>query len=141
VHAQMRMIPGADVANRILPAIDTNQDGTISEAEQRAYANRVLHDVSLAVDAHRLTMHVVGASFPDIELIKNGVGEILIDLEAEMPAGDGPNRKLTFENHHARRFAAYMTNCAVPSDPHIRVISQKRNESQSFYQLDLNWTS
>jgi hypothetical protein len=68
-------------------------------------------------------------------------GQILIDLGADLPASNGPSRKLTFENHHERRFAAYMSNCTVPSDPHIRVVAQKRNESQSFYQLDLNWAS
>jgi hypothetical protein len=124
------------VADRILAIIDTDRDGTISEAEQRAYANRVLRDVSLAIDERRLAPHVVAVSFPDIALMKEGVGAILIDFEAERPPG-GATRRLTFENHHQSRIAAYMTNCSVPSDPRIRVVAQKRDESQSFYQLDI----
>ena len=43
----MRLIPGVAVFSFVLASIDTNGDGVISEAEQRAYAERVLRDVSL----------------------------------------------------------------------------------------------
>jgi hypothetical protein len=32
--------------------------------------------------------------------------------------------------------AAYLVNCLVPRDPDIRIVAQKRNPLQSFYELD-----
>lgn len=52
-----------------------------------------------------------------------------------MPPG-GRNRRLTFENHHQNRIAAYQVNCLVPRDPEIQIVAQNRDYSQSLYQLD-----
>ena len=44
VQAQIRLTPGVAVFPIVLAKIDTDADGVISEAEQRAYAERVLGD-------------------------------------------------------------------------------------------------
>jgi hypothetical protein len=67
--------------------------------------------------------------------MKEGLGEIHIEFTAALPSGS-PERQLVFENHHQDRIAAYLVNCLVPRDPSIRILAQKRNERQSFYQLD-----
>ena len=67
--------------------------------------------------------------------MKEGRGEIRIEFSAEVPR-NGPNRKLTLENHHQSRIAAYQVNCLVPRDPDIRIVAQNRNYSQSLYELD-----
>jgi len=135
VEAQLMLTPGVAVFPGLIAEIDSNSDGVISEAEQRDYAGRVLRDVSMAIDGHPLTPHLLSMQFPAIEEMKDGRGEIRIEFEAGLPAG-GPNRKLTFENHHESRIAAYQVNCLVPGDHDIRILAQNRNYSQSFYQLD-----
>ena len=42
VQAFMRLIPGVAASSVVIASIDSNGDGVISEAEQRAYAERVL---------------------------------------------------------------------------------------------------
>jgi len=64
-----------------------------------------------------------------------GRGEIRIEFNADLPL-DGPNRRLTIENHHQSRIAAYQVNCLVSRDPDIRIVAQKRNYLQSQYELD-----
>src|SRR6266404_125904 len=54
VQVSMRLIPGVAVSSSVLASIDTNADGVISPTEQRAYAERVLGDLSLTVDGNRL---------------------------------------------------------------------------------------
>jgi len=78
---------------------------------------------------------LVSMQFPAIEEMKAGRGEIQIEFAAGLPSG-GPHRKLTFENHHQSRIAAYQVNCLVPRDPDIRIVAQNRNYSQSLYELD-----
>jgi len=135
VEVFMRLTPGIAVSSVVLASIDTDADGVISATEKRAYAERVLADLSLTVDGHRLTPRLVSVDFPEIEEVKEGVGEIRIAFTAALPAG-GSNRTLVFENHHQSRIAAYLVNCLTPRDRNIRVIAQNRNQDQSFYQLD-----
>src|ERR1700756_247828 len=63
VQASMRLIPGVAVASSVIASIDSNGDGTLSTAEQRAYAERVLGDLSLTVDGHRVRPKLVSVGF------------------------------------------------------------------------------
>jgi hypothetical protein len=135
VQGSMRLIPGVAVSSSVIASIDTNGDGILSEAEQRAYAERVLGDLSLTVDGDRLRPKLVSVDFPQIEQMKEGLGEIHIEFAADPPRG-GSHRRLILENHYADHNAVYLVNCLVPSDHDIRIVSQSRNQQQSFYQLD-----
>lgn len=134
VQAQVRLTPGVAVFPMVLANIDTNADGIISEAEQRAYAERVLGDMSITIDGDQLQLRLVSLKFAKIEEMKEGGGEIQLEFDADVSSG-APNRSLIFENHHQSRIAAYLVNCLVPRDPDIRITAQKRNYQQSFYQL------
>jgi HupE / UreJ protein len=135
VAVQVRLTPGVEVLGKVLAAIDTNGDGVISEAEQRGYMQRVCHDLSLNIDDHPLQLRMVSSTFPTLGEMKEGLGEILLNFEADVPHGD-TNRRLTFENHHQSAISVYLVNCLLPSDPNVRVTAQDRNYDQSFYQLD-----
>ena len=135
VELFMRLTPGIAVSSIVLASIDTDADGVISETERRAYAERVLADLSLTVDGNRLTPRLVSVDFPEVEEMKEGLGEIRIVFAADLPRS-GTNRRLVLENHHQNPIAAYLVNCLTPRDRNIRVIAQNRNEDQSFYQLD-----
>jgi len=119
----------------VLAIVDTNADGVISESEQRVYAERVIRDLSVTVDGGRLRPILVSTKFPTIDEMKEGRGEIQLEISADLPR-NAPNRRLTFENHHESRISAYLVNCLVSRDPDIRILAQNRNESQSLFQLD-----
>ena len=135
IQASIRMIPGIAVSSSVIASIDSNGDGIISDAEQRAYAERVLGDLSLTVDGKRMQPKLVSVDFPQVELMREGLGEIHIEFTADLPHG-GPNRRLILQNNHQKQNAAYLVNCLVPRYPDIRIVGQTRNERQSFYQLD-----
>jgi hypothetical protein len=135
IEAQMTLTPGVAVFPLLIANIDTDGNGAISETEQRAYAGQVLRDLSLTIDGHRLTPELLSIRFPTMDEMKEGRGEIQLEFNAALPRGSR-NRKLTLENHHQSRVAAYQVNCLVPRDPDIRILAQNRNYSQSFYELD-----
>jgi hypothetical protein len=135
MDAQITLTPGVAVFPKLIAEMDTDGDGAISATEQRAYVGRVLRDLSITIDGRHLTPTVASVQFPAIEEMKEGRGEIQIEIGADLPRG-GPNRKLIFENRHQNAIAAYQVNCLVPHDPGIRIVSQNRNYSQSFYELD-----
>jgi hypothetical protein len=133
-HVELSLTPGVAVFPSLISGIDTNGDGVVSGEEQRAYAARVLRDLSVAIDGNPLTLQLASMQFPAIEEMKEGQGEIQLDFDADLPRG-GRTRKLTIENHHLGRIAAYQVNCLVPRDPDIRIAAQTRNYSQSVYEL------
>ncbi len=135
VQAFMRLIPGVAASSVVIASIDSNGDGVISEAEQRAYAERVLGDLLLTVDGNRLRPKLVSVNFPEAQEMKEGLGEIQIEFTVDLVRG-GPERRIIFENHHQNEISVYLVNCLVPRDPNIRILAQSRNERQSFYQLD-----
>jgi hydrogenase/urease accessory protein HupE len=139
VEVQMRLTPGVEVFDRMLGAIDANGDGVISEPEQQAYAQHVSRDLSLKIDGYLLELRLVSSTFPKLEEMKEGLGDILLNFRAALRQG-GLNRRLTFENHHLNAISVYLVNCLVPSDTSIHVTSQGRNYDQSIYQLDFSQT-
>lgn len=135
IRASMRMIPGVAVSNAVIASIDTNGDGVLSAAEQQAYAQKVLHDLSLSVDGRTLKPYLGSVTFPSTEAMKEGTGEIHIDFAADLPTG-GLHRALVIENHHEPRISVYLMNCLVPQDRALQVIGQNRNQNQSYYRVD-----
>jgi hypothetical protein len=135
VHGSMRLTPGVAVTPFVLAGVDANADGVISESERKAYAERLLRDVSLKIDGRELSPQLISVEFPGVEEMKQGLGEIQIEFRADLPRG-GRDRRLVFENHHQSGISAYLVNCLAPGDADIRIVAQNRNEQQSFYQLD-----
>jgi HupE / UreJ protein len=135
LQVSMRLIPGVAVAPAVVAGIDINGDGVISEDEQRAYATRVLHDLSITVDGKSAKPTLMSQKFPGIGEIKEGLGEIQIEFTVNLITG-GAERRIVIENHHENGISVYLVNCLVPADPNIRVVAQNRNETQSFYELD-----
>ncbi len=135
VKGQIRLTPGVAVLPAILAGIDADSDRIISAQEEQAYANTVLGDLSVAIDGDPLHPQLVSVKFPEIDEMREGLGEIQIEFQADLPHR-GPNRRLTFENRHQSQISAYLVNCLVPRDPDLRIVSQYRNYPQSFYQLD-----
>ena len=135
VQARLRLIPGVAVFPTVFASIDTNADRVLSATEQQAYAEQVLHDLSLTMDGHALQLRLVSWEFAKTSEMKEGRGDIQLDFHAEV-LPSGRNRKLVFENHHQSRIAVYLVNCLVPRDPDIHVTAQHRNYQQSRYELD-----
>ena len=140
VQASMRLIPGVLVASSIIDGVDTNHDGAFSEEEKRAYAHRVLSELSISIDGKPARVTLCSWSFPEPSQLRDGLGEIHIEYAIDLPPG-GPNRVLTLVNRHNRDNSVYLVNVIAPQDDTIRIVSQKRNQQQSAYELDFQQTA
>jgi hypothetical protein len=135
LKAEITLTPGVLVFPLVMAQIDTDADGVISAAEQRAYAARVLGDLSVAIDGQHLTPRLVSVRVPELEEMREGRGGVQIEWIADL-SGGGRNRKLTIENRHQSGISVYQVNCLVSSDPGIRIGAQIRNYAQSHYELE-----
>jgi hypothetical protein len=139
VQASMRLIPGILVSPSVIAGIDTDGDGAFSDNEKRAYAQRVLADLSITLDGRSVRPVLLSWNFPDPPDMREGLGEIHIEYALPYPA-DLPrhagNRSLILTNHHLNSTSVYLMNVLVPQDHATHILSQKRNEQQSLYELD-----
>ena len=135
VDGSMRLIPGVVVASSVIAAIDTNGDGVFSQDEQRAYAQRVIADLSITLDGHSLQPTLVSWSFPQPADMHEGLGEIHLAYAVRLPPG-GPDRSLIVANHRLSPSSVYLMNVTVPEDPDIQITAQKRDSLQTTYELD-----
>lgn len=136
VQTSMRLIPGVLVASSVIDRIDTNGDGVFSESEQRAYASSVLGDLSMAAEGRPLHPTLVSWSFPQPAQLRDGLGEIHIEYTVELPPLVASQRSLTLANHHLGPTSVYLVNVLTPDDPSLHVLAQKRNPTQTVYEVD-----
>src|SRR2546426_11329220 len=92
------LTPGVDVAPAIFALINTDRDGLISEAEGKAYANRLLKDVVLEVDGQPRKLEVIRSQFPSFHEMQEGTGTIRIEARAAWWATRG-RHLLFFRNN------------------------------------------
>lgn len=135
VQASMRLIPGILVSPSLIAGIDSDGNGVFSESEERAYAQRVLSDLSITIDGKSVQPKLVSWSFPRPAQMRDGLGEIHIGYTTDLPSG-GRNRSLILANHHLNRTSVYLMNVLAPQDRDVCILAQKRNEQQSLYELD-----
>ena len=116
----MRLIPGILVSPSVIAAIDSDGDGVFSENEQRAYARRVLSELSITLDGKNVQPMLLSWSFPEPAQLREGLGEIHIEYALDY-AGDssngGRNRSLILTNHHLNQKSVYLMNVLVPAGP------------------------
>lgn len=135
LKVEMFLTPGVAVLPAVLAALDSNGDGMISEAEQRAYAGQVVRDLAVKVNGENLRPQLLATDFPSLQDMKEGLGTIHLELKLDLPRN--PSRwRLSWENRHKSQISAYQVNCLMPADPALRIVSEHRNFSQSMYELE-----
>nr|WP_298798236.1 hypothetical protein [uncultured Acetobacter sp.] len=135
ITLSLRLTPGVEVADRVIPQIDRNGDGEFSADEQQAYAARIAQSLTVMVNGKPVSLHVKSGSFPTLAAIKGGEG--VIRLQFAIPTALKKGRyHLAYTNHGAGAETAYLVNCLQPEDTTIRVQEQKRSPDQASYQLD-----
>jgi len=141
VRVELRLIPGVQVADRILALIDVDGDGQISPAEEQAYARRVLSDVALEVDGRRVPLALTGVEFPSRLEISEGNGAIRLHLAAEAAFRVAGEHQLSFRNDHLAELGAYMANALIPTTEAIKITGQERDALQHGIQVNFRLLS
>ena len=135
-RVELRLVPGVEVADRVLALIDSDGDGQISQAEEQAYARRVLQDIALEVDGRRATLALKRVEFPSRREMREGVGAIRLGLAAEADLSAAGRHRLSFRNDHQPDLAVYLANALVPSNDAIKITGQQRDELQHELRVD-----
>lgn len=139
-RVELRLTPGAQVADRVLALIDVDGDGNISPMEEQAYARRVLQDMTFEIDGQRARLALVSLQFPPRHEIIEGIGAIRLTLAAEIALGTAGNHQLSFRNDHLPEFSAYLANALVPATNEIKITGQERDALQHVLRINFQAT-
>jgi hypothetical protein len=140
VDVELRLIPGAQVAERLLARMDTDGDGRLSPAEERSYAGQILRDLTLKVDERPTTLSLTSLRFPSSREMREGIGTIRLALTAPAPLTGAGTHTLYFRNDHQAEIGAYLVNALVPATNDIVVTGQERDPRQRELRLTLRAT-
>ena len=132
----VRLTPGVAVAGKVLAELDADGNGSLSETERQAYAERVRRDLVLKVDDRPMQLELVSQTFASVDEMKAGLGEIVLNFRAAIPRA-GTTARVVFENRHEAGIGAYLVNTLVPRDPTVRIVGQSRSYDQASYEVDL----
>jgi hypothetical protein len=135
-RVELRLTPGAQIADRVFALIDVDGDSQISPAEEQAYARRALQDVSLEVDGRRAPLALTGVQFPSRREMNEGVGAIRFYLAAEAALSAVGEHQLTFRNDHLPELGVYMVNAMVPATDTIKITGLQRDALQHGLRVD-----
>jgi nickel/cobalt transporter (NicO) family protein len=137
VRIELRMTPGAQVADRILSLIDADGNGQISSTEEQAYAHTILRDISLEVDGRRVTLTPVRIDFPSQGEMSEGNGTIHLALFAKAPFDVRGDHQISFRNDHRPELGVYLANTLVPNTDSIRIVGLHRDALQHELRVNL----
>ena len=130
VQVELNLTPGIAVAAAVLAEIDLNANRSISVAEARAYADRVLRVVALDVDGIPLRLGLVDSAFPTLDAVLTGEGTIHIRAVASMPhLADGLHH-LRYRNAYRSEIGVYLANALVPASDRVTIAAQRRDVDQ-----------
>jgi hypothetical protein len=136
VQLELDLTPGIAVAENVLSEIDVDANRSISDAEARAYSQRVLSIVSLDVDGVPLQIELVDSDFPTVDSVMNGDGLARIRAVALMPRlGDGRHH-LRYRNSFRSDIGVYLANALVPDSDRVSVDGQRRDVDQRDLTVD-----
>lgn len=104
----VELYPAVLVAPQLLPLMDSDGDETLSEAEQRAYIDRFMADLTFEVDGHSLPLTMGRLVFPTVLDLRTGGSVIRFDLTADLPADHRGDHRLFYQNNHQPDIGVYV---------------------------------
>ncbi len=137
---ELRLIPGVQVADRVFALIDADDDGQISAAEEQAYAQLVLQNLSLSINEKSVPLTITDTQFPTRQTMSEGLGTIRLTFTAAATLNGAGNQQLNFRNDHLPEFSVYLVNALVPASDVIKITGQERDTLQHGLQLNFQAT-
>jgi len=136
VRLQIDLTPGVAVADLLLAGIDRDHDGAISRGEAAAYAGKLKGDLALRLDGRILELALASSEWPAPADLREGVGIIQMEFSASYARLGAGAHRLAFENRHLPAVSVYLINAALPLSRAIRIVRQRRSDTQATGEID-----
>jgi hypothetical protein len=140
VQLELDITPGSRVTMKVLGPLDGNGDQTITDAEARAYAVRVVAQSSLKLDGVAVLWTVDRVSVPPYQNLQTGYGTLKIYATGKCPERAG-TRTLTYQNRYKPSKSQWVANIFLqPADDWKFQVAKQRHSSDG-RQLTVDYTA
>lgn len=130
VGVQVTLIPGMDIAPKIIAVLDRDGDGVFSEIESDAWAELFMARQRVTVDGKSLPLTLQSVRASPLAEMTGGHAEIAVHFTAELGALARGPRTITCANRYEPIPSAYQVNGLIPKSPDVRISSHRRDERQ-----------
>ena len=129
VRLELELMPGEEVLPLILPVLDPDGDGSVSDAEARTFAEDVLETSTLTLDGEATPWTLIAAVPPDLSVAAEGAAAMRIEATAPRSDREGQHT-LVYETQYEPAKSLWMANVfLLPSEGWAYDISgQERDE-------------
>ena len=139
VQLELDLTPGEKVAATVLKALDANGDQSISEAEAKAFAQRVLEQLSLSLDRKALRWTLDKVTAPPYQNLKLGSDTLKIYAIAKRTDQTGEHT-LVYHNRYQPAKSQWTANIFLqPAAWQYQVLGQQRSSDGK--QLTVKYTA
>ena len=140
VGVEVTLVPGIDIAPKVIALLDVNGDGVFSDAESTAWSALLMAAQTVTVDGQSLplTLESVRTS-PLVEMV-GGHGEIVVHFTADLGTPARGPRTIVCTNRYEPIPCTYQTNGLVPKSPDVRLSLRGRDERQQEVTLAANFS-
>jgi len=132
----LELTPGVSVTESVIATIDRDRDGSLSQDEERAYADHVVTALGVTLDGGMLTLRLTSSTFPAMAALRQGEGTIRLEAAAGHPDLPVGPHQLFFKHADLGSHGAYLANALVPETERISVTGQRRETHQSELTID-----
>lgn len=136
VDVELNLTPGILLVPAILSSIDGDADGVLSPSEIRAYAERVLRNLSLQEDGRNYQLQLRTVSVDPVADLHEGLGSIHIAYVANLAGLEGGGHRLTFRNGFEDPIGIYLANAMRPASDLVTIQKQWRDPRQQQVSID-----
>jgi hypothetical protein len=137
ITMQIELYTGVMVAPQVLPMIDINRDGIISETESEAYIDLFLDDVVIEIDGFPVSVIATDIEMPSPLELKAGVGVIRFKLYTDLPPNHRGNHQFYYDNKHRPDLnSIYLANAIRDTANWVEINNQERDIFQANLTLD-----
>src|SRR3954447_18778433 len=101
IVVELDLSPGVLVAPQVLPQLDTDGNGQISDIEGKTYVDAMLRNVVLQVDGKQQTLSITKVEMPEYLTIQAGYGTIRLFTAAALADGMTGTHQIFYKNNNA----------------------------------------
>ena len=131
----LSLTPGANIAERILAGIDRDGNADLSDAERRDYAERLMGQMTLAVDDVLPSLQLAHVAFPARGDLLSGQGVIQFIIEANIPRQAAGHHSL-FVANNSNDVTVFVASALRPEGRDITIGRQERDHYQRHVRIE-----
>ncbi len=126
----VELYAGILAAPQVIALIDTDGDGQFSAAEEQAFAQLVMDDLTLTLDDAAVPLRLDRREFSPLLEVQAGSGVIRLFLSGDITGAQPGPHQLFYDNNHQPEGSLYVVNAISANPQRAEILNQERDVFQ-----------